>query len=108
MPVGCLLAGAITSEIVATTALRASDGFTRLWPSLVVVVGYPVSFYLLSLVLRDMSIGAAYAIWSAVGTAVVALIGIVAYREPVTALKVGSLALIVVGVVGLQLGGAAR
>lgn len=108
MPVGFLLAGAIATEIVATTALRAADGFTRLWPSLLVVVGYPVSFYLLSLVLREMSVGAAYAIWSAVGTAVIALIGFVAYGEPMNALKVGSLLLIVLGVVGLQLAGAHR
>lgn len=108
MPVGLLLAGAISAEIAATIALRASDGFTRLWPSLVVVAGYPVSFYLLSLVLKGMSIGAAYAIWSAVGTAVVATIGFVAFGEPVNALKIMSLVLIVAGVVGLQLAGAER
>lgn len=102
------LAGAIAFEIVATTALRASDGFTRLWPSLVSAVCYPVSFYLLSLVLRHMSVGVAYAIWSAVGTAVIAMIGVVAYGETMNTVKIISLVLVVLGVVGLQLGGTHR
>ncbi len=108
VPVILQFAGAITCEIVATTALRASDGFSRLWPSVVSMVCYPLSFYLLSLVLRHMSIGVAYAVWSAVGTAVIALIGAVAYGEAMNAIKIVSLALVVLGVVGLQLGGTYR
>jgi small multidrug resistance pump len=103
-----LLMGAIAAEVVATTALRATDGFTRLAPSLVVFVGYPLSFYLLSQVLRHMPIGVAYAVWSAVGTAVIAVIGAVAYGESLNPLRIASLALVVLGVVGLQLGGSHR
>jgi small multidrug resistance pump len=97
------LAGAIAAEIVGTTALRASQGFTRLVPSLIVLAAYPLSFFLLSKVLERMSLAVAYAVWSAVGTAVIALIGAVAYGEPLTAAKIFFLAVVVVGVVGLQL-----
>jgi small multidrug resistance pump len=70
-----------------------------------VVGGYGVSFWLLALVLREMSIGATYAVWSAVGTALIATIGMLAFGEPATALKVASLGLIILGVVGLNLAG---
>lgn len=102
------LALAIALEIVATTALRQSDGFTRLWPTVIVAAGYPTSFYLLSLALRKISLGAAYAIWSGVGTAVVAAIGVIAFKESMNPLKAASLILIIVGVVGLQLAGTHR
>lgn len=99
------LAGAIAAEIVGTTALRASQGFTRLVPSLIVLAAYPLSFFLLSKVLERMSLAVAYAVWSAVGTAVIAVIGAVAYGEPMTAVKIFFLAVVVLGVVGLQLSG---
>lgn len=99
------LAVAISAEVVATTALRASHGFTRLWPTVVVLVGYPLSFFMLSLVLRRMSIAVAYAVWSAVGTAAIAVIGAVAFGERLTVTRVVFLAVIVAGVVGLQLSG---
>ncbi|WP_131746549.1 multidrug efflux SMR transporter [Frankia sp. Cppng1_Ct_nod] len=108
MAVVLQLAVAIVAEIVGTTSLRASDGFTRLWPSVLVCVCYPLSFYLLSLVLRQLSIGVAYAVWSAVGTAAIVIIGVVAYGESLTAIRVISLVLVVLGVIGLQLGGAHR
>ncbi len=108
MAVALQLAVAIVAEIVGTTSLRASDGFTRLWPSVLVCVCYPLSFYLLSLVLRQLSIGVAYAVWSAVGTAAIVIIGVVAYGESLTAIRVISLVLVVLGVIGLQLGGAHR
>lgn len=98
------LIGAIMSEITATTALKLSDGFSKLGPSIVVVVGYGLSFVLLSLALKRMGIGTAYAIWSGVGTAVITLIGIVYFKEPVTLLKLTSIALIIIGVVGLNVG----
>jgi small multidrug resistance pump len=106
MPAGVLLGFAIAVEVCATLALRASDGLTR--PGLVVfvVIGYATSFWLLSLVLRDISIGTSYAIWSGVGTAALAIIGIVALGESATALKLASIALIIIGVVGLNLAGA--
>jgi small multidrug resistance pump len=105
VPVAVLLSFAIVSEVAATVALRYSEGFTRLAPSVVVVAGYGVSFWLLALVLREMSIGATYAVWSAVGTALIAAIGVFAFGEPATALKVASLGLIILGVVGLNLAG---
>ncbi|MBL7500385.1 multidrug efflux SMR transporter [Frankia sp. CNm7] len=99
---------AIGLEIVATSALRQSDGFTRLWPTVLVATCYPVSFYLLSLALRTISLAVAYAIWSGAGTAVIAAIGVIAYQEHMNALKAACLALIVLGVVGLQFSGTHR
>jgi small multidrug resistance pump len=108
MPPGLLLAVAIVVEVGATLCLRASDGFSRPVPSALVVVGYGVSFWLLALVLRDISVGTTYAIWAGAGTAVIALIGIVALGEPATALRIGSIVLIVAGVIGLNLAGGAH
>jgi multidrug transporter EmrE-like cation transporter len=105
MPVAVLLSFAIVSEVAATVALRYSEGFTRPGPIAIVVVGYGISFWLLALVLREMSIGATYAVWSAVGTALIAVVGVLAFGEPATALKVASLGLIILGVVGLNLAG---
>jgi small multidrug resistance pump len=105
MPVAALLSFAIVSEVAATIALRLSDGFTRPGPMVIVVAGYGISFWLLALVLREMSIGATYAVWSAAGTALIAAIGVFAFGEPATALKVASLALIIVGVIGLNVAG---
>jgi len=105
VPVAVLLTFAIVSEVAGTIALRYSEGFTKLVPSVIVVGGYGVSFWLLALVLREMSIGATYAVWSAVGTALIAAIGMFAFGEPANALKVASLGLIILGVVGLNLAG---
>jgi small multidrug resistance pump len=100
-----LLAIAISSEVVATVALKASDGFSKPLPAALVVVGYAISFWMLALVLKHLSVGTTYAVWSAVGTAAIALIGIVAYGETANALKLASLGLIVLGVVGLNAAG---
>jgi small multidrug resistance pump len=100
-----LLASAIASEIVGTLALKASDGMSRPVPAALVVVGYGLSFWLLALVLKHLSVGTTYAVWSAVGTAAIATIGILAYGETANALKLASLALIVIGVVGLNAAG---
>src|SRR3954468_24798615 len=105
MPVAVILSFAIVSEVAATIALRFSDGFSRPGPVAIVVIGYGISFWLLALVLREMSIGATYAVWSAVGTALIAAIGVFAFGEPATALKLASLGLIILGVVGLNLAG---
>jgi len=94
---------AIVSEVIATSFLKLSDGFTKLWPSVVVVIGYGLAFFFLSLTLRSMSIGVAYAVWSGVGTAVVAVIGVAVFQESVSAAKIVCILLIVAGVVGLQL-----
>ena len=101
-----LLAAAIVSEVVATVCLKASDGFSRPIPSAITVVGYLISFWLLALVLKELSVGTTYAIWSAVGTAAVALIGIAVYGETASLLKIASLGLIVLGVIGLNAAGA--
>lgn len=105
MPVAVLLSFAIVSEVAATVALRFSEGFTRPGPVAIVIAGYGVSFWLLALVLRDMSIGTTYAVWSAAGTALIAAVGVFAFGEPATALKLASLALIILGVVGLNVAG---
>src|SRR4051795_9523911 len=101
-----MLSFAIASEIIATLALKASDGFTRPLPVVLVIAGYAISFWLLALVLKHLSVGTTYAIWSAAGTAAVALIGIAAYGEAASALKLASLGLIVLGVIGLNAAGA--
>ena len=100
-----LLAIAIVAEVAGTVALKYTDGFTRLGPSAAVVLGYGLSFWMLALVLRDLPIGLTYAVWAAVGTALIAAIGIVAFGEPATTLKLLSLGLIIAGVVGLNAAG---
>ncbi len=106
MPVAALLAIAIAAEVAATISLRYSDGFSKPLPTAIVVLGYATSFWLLSLILKELSVGTTYAIWAGAGTAVIAVIGIVALGEPATAIKLASIALIVAGVVGLNLSGA--
>jgi len=102
------LGGAILIEIISTLALRASDGFSKPVPSLIAAIGYPLCFYLLSLALKHMTIGVAYAVWSGIGTAVIAAIGAVAFGETLTAIRIASLAMIIIGVVGLEIGGTGR
>ena len=94
---------AIAGEIVATSALKASDGFTRLGPSVLVVLGYAVAFYLLAQVLRTIPLGIAYAIWSGVGVAAVTLIGWLVYGQRLDGPAVLGIALIVAGVLVLNL-----
>ena len=98
-----LLAGAIIAEVLGTTALKFSNGFTRLWPSVITAVGYAISFVLLAQALKTMAVGTAYAIWSAVGTALIVLIGIVFLGESATLARMVGIALIIVGVVVLNL-----
>ncbi|MFJ2727446.1 DMT family transporter [Streptomyces collinus] len=100
------LAGAISAEVAATTAMKYSEGFSRFGPSLVTAVGYFVSFTLLAHTLRTVSIGTAYAIWSGVGTAAIAVLGLLLFGEGLSAAKVAGIVLIVGGVVVLNLGGA--
>jgi small multidrug resistance pump len=98
------LLGAIISEVVGTSALKLSDGFSKLWPSVIVVLAYGLSFFLLSLTLKRMGVGTAYAIWSGLGTALIVIIGILYFKEDVSVLKITSILLIVIGVIGLNLG----
>jgi small multidrug resistance pump len=103
-----LLAGAIAAEVTATTAMKYSEGFSRLWPSVVTALGYVVSFALLAQTLKTVQIGTAYAIWSGVGTAAIALLGLLLFGEGLTLTKAGGILLIIGGVVVLNLGGAAH
>lgn len=93
---------AIMAEVMATSALKASAGFTKPLPSLLVVLGYGVAFYLLSLVLRTLPVGIAYAIWAGLGIVLVTLVGIVAFGEKPDVPAVIGISLIVAGVVTLQ------
>ncbi|MFH9611794.1 multidrug efflux SMR transporter [Streptomyces sp. DH8] len=101
-----LLAAAIAAEVAGTTAMKYSEGFTRLWPSLGTAVGYLIAFTLLAQTLKTLSVGTAYAIWAGVGTAAVALIGILFLGESGSLVKIAGIALVVAGVVVLNLGGA--
>jgi small multidrug resistance pump len=101
------LAAAIAFEIAGTTALKLSDGFARLGPAAVVVCCYMASFFLLSLALRGIALSVAYAAWSGVGTAVIAAIGILWFGEDAGLWRLICLALIVLGVTGLELSGLA-
>jgi small multidrug resistance pump len=97
-----LLALAIATEIAATTALKASEGLSRLLPSVIVGVGYVASFVLLAKALKSLDVGVAYAIWSGVGTAVVAALGVLLFAESMSVMKAVWIAVIIVGVIGLQ------
>lgn len=99
------LAAAIFLEVAGTTSMKLSAGFTRLLPSALIFVFYALSFVALTLALRRIDLGVAYAIWAGIGTALIAVIGIVGFDEPLTALKLASIGLIIAGVVGLNLGG---
>ncbi len=92
-------AAAIVSEVVATSALKASEQFTKLIPSLIVIIGYCISFYLLTLVLRTIPVGITYAIWAGVGIVLVALVGAILYKQIPDIPAVIGMGLIIAGVV---------
>lgn len=94
---------AIVSEVIGTTALRLSEGFTKPIPGIVVVIGYGVAFYLMSQALKDIPMGIAYAIWSGVGTVGIIGVGLVLFREQLDPPKIAGVVLIVIGVVLLNL-----
>jgi small multidrug resistance pump len=90
-------------EVIGTTNMKLSEGFTKTLPSILMFVFYVFSFAFLTLALKKIDLSLTYAIWSGVGTALIATIGFLYFKEPVTAIKIGSIALIVIGVVGLML-----
>lgn len=90
---------AIVSETVATSAMKSSDGFTRLIPSAIVVVGYAIAFYFLSMTLKSIPVGVAYAIWSGVGIVLIALVSWIVLGQKLDAPAVIGMALIISGVV---------
>jgi small multidrug resistance pump len=90
---------AIVAEVIGTTFLKSAEGFTRPWPSLVVVVAYAIAFFFLGLALKTLPVGVAYAIWAGVGTALIALAGYAFFDQRLDAPAITGLALIVAGVV---------
>ncbi|MCX4910368.1 multidrug efflux SMR transporter [Streptomyces sp. NBC_00878] len=98
-----LLISAITAEVIATSFLKLTEGMTKLVPSVVMAISYIAAFTLLAQALKKMELGIAYAIWSGLGTAAIALIGIMFMEESVTTPKLLGLALIIGGVVMLNL-----
>ena len=103
MPAYLTLALAILSEVVATTTLKASDGFSRLAPSAVVVIGYAAAFYFLSLTLRTIPVGVAYAIWSGIGIVLVSVLGWLIYGQKLDTAALVGMGLIVLGVLVINL-----
>ena len=90
-------------ECVWAIGLKSTDGFTRLWPSLITVAAMAVSFLLLSLAMRTIPVGTAYAVWTGIGAVGVALFGIILLGESRELLRLGSIAFIVFGIMGLRL-----
>ncbi|WP_408359491.1 MULTISPECIES: DMT family transporter [unclassified Paraburkholderia] len=103
MPSYALLAISIVAEVIATSAMRASDGFSRLLPSAVVVLGYGVAFYCLSLTLRSIPVGIVYAVWSGAGIVLITLVALVLYRQVPDVPAIIGLGLIVAGVAVLNI-----
>lgn len=98
---------AISAEVVATSLLKSTDGFTRLWPTVICVLGYVVSFALLSMsISRGMQTDVAYALWSAIGTAAIVLIAVMFLGSPISVAKVVGVGLIIAGVLTLNMAGA--
>jgi small multidrug resistance pump len=99
------LLAAIVMEVSGTTCLKLSEQFTRLWPSLLMFVFYGLSLAGLNFALKTIHLSVAYAVWSALGITLVSAISVTWLKEPVSALKIACLLLVVVGVVGLQMSG---
>jgi small multidrug resistance pump len=97
------LAAAIVAEVIATSALAKTDGFTNLWPSLLSVVGYGIAFFLLSLVTRSMPVGIVYAVWSGAGIVLVALAGWLVFGQKLDLAAILGLAMIIAGVLVINL-----
>ena len=100
------LLGAIAAEVIATSLMKSTDGFTRLWPTVAVLGGYAISFVLLAQAVKGVQVSIAYALWSALGTAAIVAIGAAFLNEPLTLVKVAGISLIIAGVVTLNVGGA--
>jgi small multidrug resistance pump len=96
---------AIIFEVVGTTSMKLSQGFTKVLPSVLMFMAYGLSLSALTLALKTIDISVAYAVWSGLGTALIAAVGVLWMREPLTALKVASIVLIIIGVIGLNSSG---
>ncbi len=93
---------AIFTEVISTAALKSSEGFTKFWPSLIVVIGYIMAFYFLSLTLKTIPVGIAYAIWSGMGIVLISLIGVVLFRQHLDFTALLGIGFILVGVIILN------
>ena len=94
---------AILSEVLATSMLKASDGFTKLFPSIITFIGYAVSFYFLSMVLKYIPIGISYAIWSGLGIVLISIVGLLFFRQQLDLPGIFGMILIISGVVVIHL-----
>lgn len=94
---------AVIAEVVATTALKSAEGFTRLIPSMVVVVGYGLSFYFLSMILQTLPLGVTYAVWSGLGIVLVTIAAVFLYKQTPDAAAIIGMALIIAGVAVIQI-----
>ncbi|MFD2739269.1 DMT family transporter [Sulfitobacter aestuarii] len=103
MPAYLILAFAVLAETVGTTALQASQQFTRLWPSVLVVIAYAISFYLLSITLKVMPVGVVYALWSGIGIVLIAAIGFAVFGQKLDWAAVFGLSLIILGIAIIHL-----
>jgi small multidrug resistance pump len=96
---------AILLEVCGTTSMKLSAGFTKLLPSILIFVFYSLSFTALTICLKHMDVSVAYAVWSGLGTLLIAIIGAVYFKESMTLMKAVSIALIIIGVIGVNLSG---
>jgi small multidrug resistance pump len=94
---------AIVAEVIATSSLKATENFSRLWPSVLVIVGYALAFYLLTLTLKTIPVGVAYAIWSGVGIVLVAIFSWLYYQQTLDLPAIIGMALIIAGVIVMNL-----
>ncbi len=99
---------AIVFEVSGTTSMKFSQGFTKLIPSVLIFVCYAISFFFLTLTLKKLELSITYAVWAGLGTALIAAIGIIWFKEPVTPIKLVSITLIILGVIGLNLSAGAH
>ena len=99
------LVAAIVLEVSGTTAMKLSQGFTKMLPSVLMFLFYGLSLSALTLALKHIDVSVAYAVWSGLGLALIATVGVLWLKEPLNTLKVVSLMLIIIGVIGLNLSG---
>jgi small multidrug resistance pump len=102
------LVAAIVLEVAGTTSMKLSQGFTKMFPALLMFLFYGLSLSALTLALKRIDVSVAYAVWSGLGTALIATVGVLWLKEPLNTLKVVSLMLIIIGVIGLNLSGGVR
>ena len=108
LPAWSLLLLAIAAEVIGTSCLKLSDGFSRLWPSVVVLLAYSTSMLLLSRVVQTIPLGITYALWSGIGIVAIVLVGVFVYRQVPTPTQLSGMALITAGVVMVNITGQLR